>query len=147
MSLYVSQNPQNAHHQMKSESVSHQSSPILCDPMDCSPPGLCPWNSPGKYTGVGSHSFPQCIFLIQESNPCLLHCRQIPYHLSHHRRPTTLSMNHNINYGLRVIKACQCKFMDCNKGTTLVRDVASERGIVYIWKSISDNCMLSTQFC
>ena len=33
----------------------------------------CPWNSPGKNTGVGSHSPLQGIFLTQESNPCLLH--------------------------------------------------------------------------
>ena len=35
-----------------------QSCPTLCDPMDCSPPGsFCPWNLPGKNTGVGCHSF------------------------------------------------------------------------------------------
>ena len=27
----------------------------LCDPMDGSPPGSCPWNSPAKCTGVVSH--------------------------------------------------------------------------------------------
>ena len=27
-----------------------QSCPILCDPMDCSSPGSCPWNSPVKNT-------------------------------------------------------------------------------------------------
>ena len=39
-----------------------QSCPTLCDPMDCSPPGShgtspwdCPWDSPGKNTGVGCH--------------------------------------------------------------------------------------------
>ena len=32
--------------------------PTLCNPMDCNPPS-CPWNSPGKNTGVGSH------FLVQ----------------------------------------------------------------------------------
>ena len=31
-----------------------------------------PWDSPGKNTGVGSHAFLQRIFLIQESNLCLL---------------------------------------------------------------------------
>ena len=45
---------------------------------------LCPWNSPGKNTGVGSHSLLQRIFSTQESNPGLLHCRQILYHLSHY---------------------------------------------------------------
>ena len=36
---------------------------------------LCPWDSPGKNTGVGSHSFLQGIFLTQGLNPGLLHCR------------------------------------------------------------------------
>ena len=40
------------------------------------------WNSPGKNTGVGCHSLLPGIFLTQGSNPGLLHCRQIPYHLS-----------------------------------------------------------------
>ena len=43
---------------------------------------LCPQNSPGKNPGVSSHSLLQVIFLTQESNPGLLHCRQILYHLS-----------------------------------------------------------------
>ena len=33
-----------------------QSCLTLCDPMDCDPRLLCPWNSPGQNTGVGSHS-------------------------------------------------------------------------------------------
>ena len=36
---------------------------------------LCPWNSPGKNTGVGSHSLLQGIFLTQGLNLCLLYCR------------------------------------------------------------------------
>ena len=44
---------------------------------------LCPCNSPGKNTGVGSCSFLQGIFPTQGSNLNLLHCRQILYHLSH----------------------------------------------------------------
>ena len=51
-----------------------QSCPALCDPMDY---------SPGKNTGVGSHSLLQGIFLTQGWNPGLLHCRGIPYHLTH----------------------------------------------------------------
>ena len=48
---------------------------------------LCPWDFPGKSTGVG------CCFLLQEIfpthglNPRLLHCRQTLYHLSHQGRP------------------------------------------------------------
>ena len=44
---------------------------------------LCPWNFPGKNTGVGCHFLLQGIFLIQGLNPCLLHLlydRQILYH-------------------------------------------------------------------
>ena len=33
---------------------------------------LCPWNFPGKNTGMGCHFLLQGIFLTQESNPCLL---------------------------------------------------------------------------
>ena len=43
---------------------------------------LCPWNSPGKNTGVGCHSLLQ-IFPIQRSNLGLPHCKQILYHRSH----------------------------------------------------------------
>ena len=35
----------------------------LCKPMDCGLPGSCPWDSPGKNTGVDSHSLLQGIFL------------------------------------------------------------------------------------
>ena len=61
-----------------------QSCPTLCDSMDCSPPGLlCPWDSPGKNIGVGSHSLLQGIFPTYRLNPGLLHCKQILYLLSH----------------------------------------------------------------
>ena len=42
----------------------------------------CPWDSPGKNTGVGCHALLQEIFQTQESNSGLLHCRQILYRLS-----------------------------------------------------------------
>ena len=52
------------------------------------PHGLyCPWNSLGQNTGVGSLSLLQGIFLTQESNPGLPHCRQILYQLSHQGSP------------------------------------------------------------
>ena len=43
---------------------------------------LCPWNSPGKNTGVGCHFLLQGIFPTQGSNPGLPHCKQILYCLS-----------------------------------------------------------------
>ena len=60
-----------------------QSCPTLCNPMDCTNP----WNSPGQNNGVGSCSLLQGIFPIQGSNPCLPHCRQILYQLSHKGSP------------------------------------------------------------
>ena len=39
---------------------------------------LCPWDFPGKDTGVGCHFLLQGIFPTQGSNLGLLHCRQIP---------------------------------------------------------------------
>ena len=44
--------------------------PTLCNPMDCRL--ICPWDSPGKNTGVGCHALLQGIFLTWGSNRCLL---------------------------------------------------------------------------
>ena len=51
---------------------------------------LCPWDSPGKNIGVGSHSLFHGIYLTQGLNQGLLHCRQILYCLSHHGSPRIL---------------------------------------------------------
>ena len=56
--------------------------PTFCDLIDRRSPG-CPWDFPGKATGVGCHFLPQGIFLTQGSNPGLLHFRQTLYHLSY----------------------------------------------------------------
>ena len=63
-----------------------QSCLTLCDPIDCSPQGSSVHrNSPGKNTGEACHSILQGIFPNQGSEPALLHCRWILYHLSHQR--------------------------------------------------------------
>ena len=46
---------------------------------------VCPWNSPGKNTGVGRHALLQRIFATQGWNPGLPHCRQILYQMSPYR--------------------------------------------------------------
>ena len=52
------------------------------------PHGLySPWNYLGQNTGVGSLSLLQGIFLTQELNRGLLHCRQILYQLSYQGSP------------------------------------------------------------
>ena len=73
---------------VKGESEVAQLCLTLSDPMDCSLPvssvhGILP----SKNTGVGSYSLLQEIFTTQGLNPCLLHCKQILYHLSHHVSP------------------------------------------------------------
>ena len=51
---------------------------------------LCPWDSPGQNTGVGSLFLLQGIFPSQGSKPGLPHCRRILYHLSHQGSPRIL---------------------------------------------------------
>ena len=56
---------------------SHQSCPTLCDPIDGSPPGSPPWDSPDKNTGVGCHFLLQCMKVKSESEvaqSCLTLC-------------------------------------------------------------------------
>ena len=52
---------------------------------------LCPWDSPDKNTGVGSLSLLQQIFLTQELNLSLLHCRWILYQLGYQESHKTFS--------------------------------------------------------
>ena len=70
----------------------------LCNTMDCSSPGSSVHgDSPGKNTGVGCHALLQGIFPPQGSNPGLLHCRRILYHLSHQGSPYSHYID-NIHY-------------------------------------------------
>ena len=63
---------------------------------------LCPWDSPGKNTGVGSHSLLQGIFLTQRLNPGLLNCKRILYSLSNERSlPNSIHMYKSIHLGFR----------------------------------------------
>ena len=48
-------------------------------PQGLYPTRLCPWNFPGKSTGVGCHFLLQGFFPMQELNLGLLHCRQTLY--------------------------------------------------------------------
>ena len=55
---------------------------------------LCPWDSPGKNTGVGSHSLLPGISPSQWLNPSLLHCRKILYCLSRLYQKATYYMKY-----------------------------------------------------
>ena len=82
---------------------------------------LCPWDSPGKNTGVGCHFLLQGILLTQGSNPGLWHCRQMLYPLSHQGSPAStlavvksvwppklLSGFKSLFYHLLVLCVCVC---------------------------------------
>ena len=72
--------------------VCAQFCPTLCDCMDCSPPdSSCPWDFPGKNTGVGCFFLLQVIFLTQRLNPCLLYLL--------HRQADSLSEEKSIQLG------------------------------------------------
>ena len=58
----------------------------LCNPMEPAKL-LCPWDFSGKKTGVGCHFLLQQIFSTQGSDPYLLPCRWILYHISHSGSP------------------------------------------------------------
>ena len=63
----------------ESESVSNPAMSDSLQPHGLYTRLLCPWNSPGKNTGVGCHSLLQGIFPTQGLNLGLLHCRQFLY--------------------------------------------------------------------
>ena len=56
---------------------------------------LCPWIFPSNNTVVGCHFLLQGIFPVQGSNPDLLHCRWILYHLSHQGSPAGITPHCN----------------------------------------------------
>ena len=104
--------------------------PTLYDPTDWTVTHrvLCPWNSLNKNTGADCHSLLQGIFLTQGSNPGLLHCRQILYHLSHqqspytHRNTTQISMPFNVSIAnmhiqLNCLTFEMCDIALCNSNT------------------------------
>ena len=65
------------------------------------------WNSPGQNTGVGSLSLLQGIFLTQESNQSLLHCRQILYQLRYQGSPlflTTLQQYSSLFFSILALR-------------------------------------------
>ena len=88
--------------------------PAFCDPMDCSPPILCPWDFTGKNTGVGCHTLLQGISLTQGSNQCLLrlvHWQMDSLSLSHLGSPP-LAYWHTFKTGVnkKTVKTCILPF-------------------------------------
>ena len=75
----------------ESEDISHSVAPNSLRPHGLWPTSLlCPWDSPGRDTGVGCHSLLQGIFLTRGSTQGHLHCRQSLYSLSPQGRSSFL---------------------------------------------------------
>ena len=66
-SFSFSISPSKGHLAVAAAAKSRQSCPTLFDPMDGSPPGSRPWDSPGKNTGVGCHFLLQRMKVKSES--------------------------------------------------------------------------------
>ena len=60
------------------------------------------WHFPGKNAGVGCQVLLQGMVLTQESNPHLLHCRQILYCLSHQRIPLYVNFTQNLGRSILI---------------------------------------------
>ena len=91
---------------------------------------LCPWNSPGKNTGVGCHFLIQGIFPIQGSNLGLPHCRQILYHLSHQGNAKEDSVGGNplvLRVDFRALWKCAQCLYDATKCATNSKALSSDR--------------------
>ena len=67
---------------------------------------LCPWDFPGKDTGVCCHFLLQGIFPSQGSHPGLLYCRRILYCLNHQGSPCVSLKRRSLNLNLSL--SCVC---------------------------------------
>ena len=89
------------------------------------------WNSPGKNTGVSSHSLLQGIFPTQGWNPGLLHCMKIIYCLSHQGSPQGL-LDIGIDYKHR-------EFITFPP-VTLKRQYSRAIYTTVVWNSVRERC-------
>ena len=65
-----------------------QSCPTLCNPIDGQPTRLpCPWDSPGKNTGVGCHFLLQCMKVKMKSLSCV-RLSATPWTVAHQAPPS-----------------------------------------------------------
>ena len=90
----------------KARSVSRSVVPNSLQPHGLQPTRLlCPWDFPGKDTGVGCHFLLQGILTTQGLNAGLLHCRQILCQLSYKGSPLNLAQE--MNYLRQLLHLCR----------------------------------------
>ena len=88
--------------------------PTLCDPIDSSPPGSHPWDSPGKHTGVGCHFLLQCMKVKSESEVTQL-CPVL-------RNPTDCSLPGSSVHGISQARVLEWVAISSSRGSSQPRD-------------------------
>ena len=110
--------------------------PTLCDPMDCGPPG-----SPvhgilqARILEWIAIPFPGRIFMTQGSNPDLLNCLWILYHLSHKASPITTFESERRKFSRLVMCPTLCDPMDCSLPGSSIHGIFQAK--VLEWVAIS----------
>ena len=102
---------------------------------------LCPWNSPGKSTGVGSHSFLQGIFPTQIIEPGLLHCRQILYIWTTREALNNTGLPHNFQSDFTHISLISFLL-----NRSVVSNSLQPHGLYSLWNSPGQNTGVGCHF-
>ena len=90
---------------------------------------FCPWNTPGKSTGVGCHSLLQGIFPTQGLHLSCLHCKQTFYRLSYqgssfvYHFPNLWPLWGKISGELRNMDMLPCKADKCPPNQTKEEEI------------------------
>ena len=101
-----------------------QSCLILCNRMDCSPPGSAiHGDSLGKNTRVGCHALLQGIFPTQGLNPCLLHWQMGFFYHQHH-----LGTIHILIFIQRSLHLCGHTHLSMCRGFPAVKNPPANAG-------------------
>ena len=101
---------------------------------------LCPWNSPGRNTGLGCHSLHPGFFLTQGSNLCLLrlvHCRQRLYYHWALQFSSVHLLSHVWLFVIPWTAACQASLSITNSWSSLklmsIKSVMSSNHFILCW--------------
>ena len=102
---------------------------------------LCPWDVPGKNTGVGCHFLLQGIFPTQGSNPNRLHWQVDSLPLSHQGSPSfwlplwlPLTLPINVRVKVKIPQLCPvlCNPMDCSLSGSSVHGILQARILEWV---------------
>ena len=107
-------------------------SPTLCDPMDCSRL-LCPWDSPGKHTGVDCHSLLSSVALLPTLFKISTMWEKIFKNLNTPKRTSLSSLLFSVHYQ----KHCkQVQMLNCKIKFDILMEWSSLLYNVLVFKSV-----------